>query len=183
MCPPDDPDEDRELFRAAMNRVRPLTVDRVLPRRRRPPPRPRQSELEEQRVLAGMFSDALDPAELETGEESSFHRAGLQHGVLRRLRRGHYAVEAELDLHGLTVTEARQSLARFLTDCHGHGRRCVRVIHGKGRGSPGRLPVLKLKVDHWLRQWDAVLAFCTARPVDGGTGALYVLLKRAGRGP
>lgn len=186
MCPGDDPQDetgdDEQLFRAAMRKVRPLRVDRVLPPRRRPAPRPRQTELEEQRVLRDMLSDPIDPSELETGEESHFQRAGLQQAVLRRLRRGQYAVEAELDLHGLTADQAREALAGFLLECRTRGRRCVRVIHGKGRGSPGRRPVLKLKVDHWLRQWDDVLAFCTARPVDGGSGALYVLLRRRGSG-
>jgi len=87
-------------------------------------------------------------------------------------------VEAQLDLHGLTAAQARAALATFLRDCRIHGLRCVRIIHGKGRGSHNRQPVLKGKVNHWLRQRDEVLAFCTARPVDGGGGAVYTLLKR-----
>jgi len=120
----------------------------------------------------------VDAADLETGEELLFSRTGLQNRVLRRLRRGEYAIEAELDLHGLTRLEARQALSEFLHDCRARGCRCVRIIHGKGRGSQGKRPVLKQYVDHWLRQVDAVLAYCSAIPAHGGTGAIYVLLKR-----
>jgi DNA-nicking Smr family endonuclease len=115
---------------------------------------------------------------METGEELFYCRSGLQHNVLRKLRRGHYAVEAELDLHGLRVAEARQALGTFLQNALERGIKTVRIIHGKGNGSLNKQPVLKGKVNHWLRQRAEVLAFCSARPVDGGTGAIYVLLRR-----
>ena len=105
-------------------------------------------------------------------------RGGLQQRVLRKLRRGQFAIEAELDLHGYIVPEAREALAVFLRDAQLTGKRCVRIIHGKGLGAEGRLPVLKIKVNSWLRQKDQVLAFCSTRPQDGGTGAVYVLLKK-----
>jgi DNA-nicking Smr family endonuclease len=124
-----------------------------------------------------MLSDSLDPAEVETGEELLFARPGLQHGVLRKLRRGQYSHGAELDLHGMTVVIARQALALFLSECQHDGIRNVRIIHGKGNGSLRQQPILKSKVNHWLRQRNEVLAFCSARPIDGGTGALYVLLR------
>lgn len=173
-------DEDRALFRKAVAGTRRLEkTPRIQPRKRRPPPRPLQRERDEARVLDDMFSEPVDAAVLETGEELLFSRTGLQNRVLRRLRRGEYAIEAELDLHGLTRLEARQALSEFLHDCRARGCRCVRIIHGKGRGSQGKRPVLKQYVDHWLRQVDAVLAYCSAIPAHGGTGAIYVLLKRS----
>ena len=98
--------------------------------------------------------------------------------MLRKLRRGQFQIGPALDLHGMTVATAREALTRFLHAARREGRSCVRIIHGKGNGSRHRGPVLKLKINHWLRQRDEVLAFCSARPVDGGTGAIYVLLRR-----
>lgn len=170
--------DDAEDFRKAMSGVRRLAHDRAPLQGRRPAPRPLQTEAEERQVLQDLLSDALDPADFEIGDELLFHRAGLQQPVLRKLRRGQYAVQAELDLHGFTVPAARQALAEFLALSTLNGRRCVRVIHGKGKRSPGKQPVLKVQVNHWLRQRNEVLAFCSARPVDGGTGAVYVLLRR-----
>lgn len=172
--------DDSEHFRKAMAGVRRLSHDRAAPlQARRPPPRPVQTEAEERQVLQDLLSDALDPADFEIGDELLFHRDGLQQPVLRQLRRGRYAVQGELDLHGYTVPAAREALAQFLAASTAGGRRCVRVIHGKGKRSPGKQPVLKVQVNHWLRQRAEVLAFCSARPVDGGTGAVYVLLRRA----
>jgi len=169
--------DERELFRSAVADVRPLQTDRLLPLTPPPPPHPVKRIEDEQQVLRDMFSDPEDIDFPETGEELFFTRNGLQHTVLRRLRRGQYSIGAELDLHGLTVVEARQQLSVFLHDTRRRGIRCVRIIHGKGNGSMQRRPVLKGKVNHWLQQRDEVLAFCSARPVDGGTGAIYVLLK------
>lgn len=172
------PDDEAALFRSSIGAVRRLRHDRHTSRTRPPAPVPRQRLDDERRVLEDSLSDDYDPVDLETGEELSFSRPGIQHGVLRRLRRGQLSVQAELDLHGLSVPAARESLADFLRECRRSGTRCVRIVHGKGRRSPGGQGVLKDKVNRWLRQWDAVLAFNSARPVDGGTGALYVLLKR-----
>ncbi|WJW76606.1 Smr/MutS family protein [Thiohalobacter sp. IOR34] len=168
---------DRALFRDSVGPVRPLRSDRVQHPPRRPPPQPRFRQADERAVLRDMLSDAFDAAELETGEELLFARPGLQGRLLKRLRRGQLPIDAECDLHGLTVAEARQVLAEFLLHSRLNRQCCVRIIHGKGHGSVQRIPVLKRKVDHWLRQRDEVLAFCSARPVDGGTGAVYVLLK------
>ncbi len=177
--PPSLPEDEGDgLFRAAVGPVKPLPQGRVVPVRRRPPPRPLQRLADERQVLRDLLSADYDPAELETGEELLFARPGLQHGLLRKLRRGQFAVRAELDLHGMTVPAARLALQDFLRACQARGDRCVRIVHGKGRGSPGRRPVLKIRLNTWLRQWDAVLAFCSARPVDGGSGAVYVLLRR-----
>ncbi len=170
--------EDEALFRASVEGVTPLRQDRIPHHNPPPPPRPLQREADEAQVLADMFSDSLDPADLETGEELLFARNGLQHNVLRKLRRGQFSVSAELDLHGLRVEEARQALSQFLLHCRHTHKQCVRIIHGKGNGSRRQQPVLKGKVNHWLRQREEVLAFCSARPIDGGTGAIYLLLKR-----
>jgi DNA-nicking Smr family endonuclease len=174
--------EEKALFRAAVADAVPLKQERApLTKARRPPPIPLQRQHDEARVLDDMLSDCLDPAELETGEELLFCRPGLQHNVLRKLRRGHYSVGAELDLHGMRVAEARQALTAFLQHALACDTKVVRIIHGKGNGSLNKQPVLKGKVNHWLQQRIEVLAFCSARPVDGGTGAIYVLLRRARR--
>ena len=120
----------------------------------------------------------LDARELdvESGDELDYRRDGVPLAELRRLRRGEYSVRDELDLHGMTQDEARLALGAFLAEAELQGRRCLRIIHGKGRGSGQRGPVLKSAVNRWLRRHAAVRAFCSARPNDGGTGALYVLI-------
>lgn len=170
--------EDQALFRTSVGDVTPLPQKRVAPHYSAPPPRPLHREAEQQQELRDMFSDSLDPGELETTEELLFSRSGLQHNVMRKLRRGQFRIDAELDLHGMRVEQARQALSHFLHHCRLQSRQCVRIIHGKGYGSQQQLPVLKSKVNYWLRQHSEVLAFCSARPVDGGTGAIYLLLKR-----
>ena len=172
------PADDAALFRAHVGPVRPLAQSRAEPRLRRPPPVPRQTLADERQVLVDLFSDEYHPADHETGEELCFARPGLQHKALRKLRRGQFRVSVELDLHGMTVPVARQALAEFLQQCRASNRRCVRIIHGKGNGSHNRGPVLKTMVNRWLQQRDEILAFCSAPPNDGGTGAVYVLLKR-----
>ncbi len=171
-------DDERDLFRAAVADVRPLNSDRLPVEVTPPAPVPAMRQADERQVLRDMLSDGEPDDELvETGDELLFSRPGLQHGVMRKLRRGQYSIGAELDLHGMTVAEARPRLAAFLHEMQLHHVRCVRIIHGKGHGSRQRRPVLKGKVSHWLQQRDEVLAFCSARSVDGGTGAVYVLLK------
>ncbi len=171
-------ESDRDLFRQAVADARPLVAGRVEPAPRRPAPYPRQTRRDEREVLEELVAGPDDAAELETGEELWYARPGLQHRLLRKLRRGRFATGAEIDLHGMTAAVARAELARFLAACHERDVRCARIVHGKGRGSRSGGPVLKRKVNAWLRQRRDVLAFCSARPVDGGTGALYVLLRR-----
>jgi DNA-nicking Smr family endonuclease len=178
MASQDNDNDDRKLFRKAVDGTRPLKQDRRSPHKPRRKPVPQQRLRDEREVVASLLSDDYGP-EIETGEELLFVRDGIQQGVLRKFRRGQYAIEAELDLHGRTVPEAREALAAFLRAARASGKRCVRVIHGKGLSSLGKLPVLKVKVNGWLRQRDEVLAFASARPHHGGTGAVYVLLKRA----
>jgi DNA-nicking Smr family endonuclease len=167
-----------EDFRAAVGPVKPIAARPAPPPKPRPPARAAFAREDEQRVLADSL--LLGPGELlvETGEELLFRRAHLTDALLRRLRRGEFAVEGELDLHGLTSPQSREALRTFLRDALRHRCRCVRVIHGKGLRSGPRGPVLKHAVNSWLRHYEEVLAFASARNMDGGTGAIYVLLDR-----
>jgi DNA-nicking Smr family endonuclease len=176
MAKPDE--DDIQLFRSKVGGVKPVRDDRVQPHRRKPSPRPKFRDIDEAEVLRDLLSDQFDPVDMETGEELVFVRPGLQQRTLRKLRRGYFVVDAELDLHGLTVPLARQAVAGFLHDCKRRQVQCARIIHGKGRGSRHRAPVLKHKIGGWLQQRDEVLAYCSARHCDGGTGAVYVLLRR-----
>ncbi|MEN8215774.1 MAG: Smr/MutS family protein [Pseudomonadota bacterium] len=169
---------DSALFREAMRGVKPLKSDKVPLTKPRPKAVPKQRYLDESLVREEMLSDNYDSAELETGEEMLFVRPGIQHRVLAKLRRGQFNIDAELDLHGMIVREARLKVTHFLRECQNSKVRCARIVHGKGYGSWQKLPVLKNKLNKWLRQRDEVLAFCSARSVDGGTGAVYVLIKR-----
>ena len=171
-------DKESELFRNAMNGVAPLDQDKVPPYREPRKPRAYQSERDEKEVMDSLFSFDQEDIAVQSGEALSFARPGLQHTVLKKLRNGGFAIEGELDLHGQTVAEAAESLTRFINQCCHAQKRCVRIIHGKGQGSPDKIPVLKTKVNSWLRQKDEVLAFCSALQVDGGAGAVYVLLKK-----
>lgn len=170
--------DDSKLFRNSVGTVRRVKYDRVLPDRKKPKPVPYKTLAENRQVLTEMVDGELDPAELETGDELLFKRVGIQHKVFKKLRNGNFSVEAQIDLHGMTAPMAKSALAAFLGECRNKNRKCVRVIHGKGLGSREGKPVLKNKVNHWLRQWRDVQAFCSARPIDGGTGAIYVLLSR-----
>lgn len=171
-------EEDRALFRSTVGSVNRLTHDKVLLTKNRPKAIPRQTLLDNAQVLQDMLSDHWEHSDMLTGEELWFARGGLQHKVLRQLRRGQFSVGAELDLHGMTVPEARHALAVFLGSSTRQRSRCVRIIHGKGLGSL-KEPILKPKVVGWLQQRQEVLAFCSAPPTDGGTGALYVLLRKS----
>ncbi|TPW14474.1 MAG: Smr protein/MutS2 [Halothiobacillaceae bacterium] len=170
--------EERDLFRREVGAVKPLVHSKVSLRSPPPQPLPRQRWRDEQQVIHDMMSDHLDIADVETGEELLFTREGISPLQMRKLRRGQFCITRQLDLHGLTADNARQALALFLQNCQLQQQRCVRIIHGKGHGSYHKIPILKNKVNRWLRQRDEVLAFCSALPNDGGTGALYVLLKR-----
>lgn len=174
------PDESAQaLLRAALADVTPLApANRAKLVRPRPQPIAVQRQLDDLAVLRDTLSDA--PAweqGLENGEELQFLRNGLSAQHLKKLRRGHWAVQDHLDLHGLTSPEARVLTAEFLAHCLHNGLRCVRIVHGKGLGSPNREPVLKKKVAGWLAQRDEVLAYCQAPQTDGGGGAVLVLLR------
>jgi len=143
-----------------------------------PPPLPVQSLLDAHVALAESVTGEIPwDQSMETGEEPTWLRHGMGRDVLKKLRRGHWVVQDELDLHGLNREQARQLLAEFLGRCLRRGARCVRVVHGKGLRSPNREPVLKGKVRQWLALREEVLAFCEAPATQGGSGALLVLLK------
>jgi DNA-nicking Smr family endonuclease len=168
----------QSLFARAVGPVQPLRAHgRVVHAPAAPPPLPRQRQRDEQAVLREALSDEFDASTLlQVDEHLSFRRPGIGPDVAARLRRGHWAVQGQIDLHGLRRDEAREALAAFLRDARRAGLRCVRVVHGKGLGSPGRAPVLKGKVHGWLVQKQEVLAFVQAKPLEGGAGALLVLL-------
>ncbi|HEU5294932.1 MAG TPA: Smr/MutS family protein [Burkholderiaceae bacterium] len=165
-------------FAAAVGPVRALRRhDRAPVARERPAPHPHQRELDERRAMREAVSDEVDlESLLLTDDGLSFRRPGIGPDVPARLRRGQWALQGEIDLHGLTREAARDALAAFVREAHRRGQRCVRVVHGKGHGSPGRRPVLKDKVQRWLAQRSEVIAFAQASAAQGGAGALLVLL-------
>jgi DNA-nicking Smr family endonuclease len=174
-------DDEGALFRRAVADAVPLQRDFVEAVRQRPAPRARFARRAE-RPLAESLTADRDEAESAAGERLQFQRPGIGPRTLRRLARGRYSVQRELDLHGMTVAEAEAALRRFIEDSLNAGCRCVRIVHGKGLGSGSAGPRLKPKVYSLLRRWRAVLAFTSARQVDGGSGAVYVLLADPGTG-
>lgn len=177
--PVNGPDDDEiAVFREAVSDARPIAQKRIEPHLRRPRPHANFSRQSEREVMQDAMTDPLDPFTLESGEELLYSQPGVPNSSFRRLRRGQYSIEAEIDLHGLNSREARQAVGEFLHYVRHAHMRCVRIIHGKGYGSRNAAPVIKNKLNHWLRQRDDVLAFASALPQDGGTGAVYVLLRR-----
>jgi DNA-nicking Smr family endonuclease len=173
---PEEPAADAQLFREAVRGVRPLRPGSPALPRPRPRPRARFARADREAVLRESLEGGGEDPELAGGEELVFRRPHVQVSVLRRLRRGEYRVEREIDLHGLTAADAKAVLRQFLIRALEERVRCVRIIHGKGLRSGHRGPVLKVAVSAVLRRTGAVLAYVSARPVDGGTGAVYVLL-------
>ena len=170
--------EDTALFRDAVGEVRPVQPRRVDLRRPPPGARARFRRQDDAQVLVDSLRESPHSLGIETGEELVFRRPEVSQPVFRRLRRGEFAIRGELDLHGMTNVQAREELRRFIAECVAEEIQCVRIIHGKGLRSGPRGPVLKASVNSWLRRWQDVLAFCSAPPRDGGTGAIYVLLRR-----
>ena len=170
---------EQSLFATAVGAVVPLKKSATPAlARARPPALARQRQRDEAAALAESISDAFDVESLlETDDALSFRRRGIGIDVVRKLRRGVWVLQDEIDLHGLRSDAARERVADFVRHSARAGLRCIRVVHGKGLGSPGREPVLKAKVKSWLVQRSEVLAFTHARPADGGHGALIVLLK------
>jgi len=174
--------DNPESFEDAMKGVNPLEQpNRVQHGKSKPSTRPKQSMQDDQQVLIDMLSEPDDLTSIQTGDELFFARDGLQHKVIKRLKRGELSIQAELDLHRLTKLEARTEVIAFLSYCAQNNFKQVRIVHGKGLGSKGKIPVLKTLLNHWLQQRDEILAFCSARPCDGGTGAIYVLLKNSNK--
>ncbi len=166
------------LFREAVGEVRSVNNDRVESDQRPKRPLLRHTEQDDRSVMQSLLEDLSEYDLLETGEHLSYTQPGVQRSVLKKLKSGRYSVQSEIDLHGLTVSEARQELTDFLQAAQERRHLCVRVIHGKGRKNAERAPRLKPAVNQWLQRNRQVMAFCSARMNDGGTGAVYVLLKR-----
>ena len=171
--------EHRSLFQAAVGTVKRLpahgTTNLQPPA---PPPLPMQHLLDEAAALLESVSDAVDITTLlDTDEHLSFRRPGVGPDVAQKLRKGKWSIQRQIDLHGLRSDDAREALGAFIRESHKQGIRCVRVVTGKGLGSPGKTPVLKDKVHRWLVQRSEVVAFVQAPPAQGGAGALVVLLQ------
>lgn len=172
-----DRDDDRKLFREAVGPVRPLRRDRAESGRERPAADPVQRRRDDAAVLDELTRADPEPADVEIGEEITWLRPGLQQRVLRRLRRGHYAVGDELDLHGMNTDTAGRVLREFIDEARERGLSCVKIIHGKGLRSGPDGPRLKRLAARLLIRHSHVLALSGARRNDGGTGAVYVLLR------
>lgn len=170
-------DDDRDLFRMAVGDVRRIRSKRDRSRPAPPPPKPSQRERDEARVMDDLAHGPIDFSSIETGEEISYLRDGLQKRVLTRLRRGHWRVEDEIDLHQMNLEAATASIRSFLEEADQRRMSCVRIIHGKGLRSGPEGPQLKRLTARLLSRHDRVAAFASAPPHDGGTGAVYVLLR------
>ena len=169
---------ERNLFATHVGQVKPIASQgRVHHTPQRPTPGRLQQELDDQAALLESMSDEFDVSTLlDVDDQLSFRRPGIGTDVTRKLRKGEWSLQGQLDLHGLRSDEAREAVGQFVRDAKRMGWRCVRVVHGKGLGSPGKEPVLKSKVQRWLVQKQEVIAFVQAKPSDGGAGALVVLL-------
>jgi DNA-nicking Smr family endonuclease len=169
---------ERNLFSRAVGKVAPIANQaRVWSRPHRATPRALQQDLDDEAVMQESMSDEFDITTLlDADDQLSFRRPGIGTDVTRKLRKGEWSIQGQIDLHGLRSDEARTAMGQFVRDAKRMGWRCVRVVHGKGLGSPGKEPVLKSKVQRWLVQKNEVLAFVQAKPSDGGGGALLVLL-------
>jgi DNA-nicking Smr family endonuclease len=170
---------DKDLFVRAAGVVKPLQQEeRALLKKEQAPILVMQQDLDEQAVLREAISDEFDVSTLlDVDDHMSFRRPGIGTDVTKKLRQGQWSIQRQIDLHGLRRDEAREALSAFIREAFRHGIRCVRVVHGKGLGSPGKAPILKSRVHSWLVQKNEVLAFVQAKPADGGAGALVVLLK------
>ncbi len=175
--------EDVDAFLAAVDGATPLRkADRVNFEGPKPSPRPRQRELDEAAVIAELLHAPLAIDDwLDLGGADSFLRSGLSRMVLRDLRRGRWSIQDHIDLHGMNRHQAHEQVTLFITGSLAAGRRCLRIVHGRGNGSPGREGILRQLVKVWLGRCKDVLAFCHAPPCDGGDGALWVLLKSGGK--
>lgn len=159
--------------------VKPLKQDKITPYRKALDPTPRQRQLDEQRVIEELLEESDESASYESGDELKFLRSGFSPRLLKKLRRGDYAIQDELDLHGLTSTEAKPETHGFINACARDNVRAVRIVHGKGRNSAGRKPVLKNMLVGWLSKNQHVIAVVSTPANDGGTGAVYVLINKS----
>ncbi|THB73566.1 MAG: DNA mismatch repair protein MutS [Gammaproteobacteria bacterium] len=171
---------DFDLFQQEMSGIKKIDSNNVKESAKpKPKPIPRSQIQDDRDVISQLDSDPFSHEYIETGDEIFFFRPGLQQKVIRKLKRGQFAIERELDLHGMTAEQAKNAINSFFHDCNLNSDRCVLVIHGKGYRTEEREPVLKSMLNGWLRHRSDVLGFCSARIEDGGTGAIYVLLRNA----
>ena len=172
-------EREANLFRLTIGDIAPVDhKDRVVLEQPKPMPLPIKRWEDDQDVLIASMSDEMDVERLlDTDDQLSFKRNGIGPETIKKLRKGHWVIQEQLDLHGYRVDEAREAVAEFIRDCVRHDIRCIRIVHGKGLGSAGRESVLRDKVRRWLVQKEEVLAFCQATPKEGGAGAVLVLLK------
>jgi DNA-nicking Smr family endonuclease len=178
MSEDDDASDDARLFRDAIGHVRLLKpADIAAPSHARPAPEPTQFLLDEAKVRGELLTHVIDPAQIEAGDEITYLKPGQQSRLLTRLRRGQFSVRAEIDLHEMTSAVAREAIREFLDDCRHNDLLCVRIVHGKGLRSAGREPVLKRRIRKLLARRQEVLAFVEPRAVQGGGGAVVVLLE------
>ena len=169
---------DQDIFREAMSEVRPLAHDKAYHEVKKSEFKPAKHNDTEEFFVHDPLSDELEIEDVDAAEILSFCCTGIQNSVFRRLRSGSYRISDELDLHGLTIKQAKKLLLYYLQEAVQFEGCCVRIIHGKGHRSGNNKPVLKIHVNHWLSEHERVLAFHSTKPKDGGTGAVYVLLKR-----
>ena len=174
-------EDDIELFRRSVGPVRKLSHDKASHAHTKRSPRPKHRQQGEIAPQTDTFSDHFDAGEVSSDETLFFARPGIQQRKLQLLRRGQLSIGAELDLHGMTAAIARHELVHFISACRGQHIRCARVIHGKGYRSEGQAPILKNRINSWLRQHHDVLAFSSTPQKDGGSGAVYVLLRSASK--
>ncbi len=175
-----DPKEadDLALFRQSVADARPLKQKNIVHHHTTPSTTPKPRRQSEASPADTRLSDEYQVEAVEAKDALHFSRTGVQHSVIKKLRQGQFTTHAELDLHGMIVTEAREALLQFIDNCRERHLRYARIVHGKGYGAASQQPILKNRLNSWLRQIDTVLAFCSAQPKDGGTGAVYILLKR-----
>lgn len=159
--------------------VKPLIQDRIAPYRKPIDPIPRQRLLDDQRVMEELLAESDETASYESGDELKFLRSGYSTRLLKKLRRGDYAIQDELDLHGLNSGEAKIETHGFINECARDNVRAVRIVHGKGRNSAGRTPVIKRMLLGWLAKNQHVIGVVSTPANDGGTGAVYVLLGKS----
>lgn len=171
-------EDDKALFRDAIGDVKSVVNDKAPDTSTKPTARVTSTRHDDRSVMEALLSDLSENDLLETGEHLSYTAPGVQRAVLRKLKSGKYAIQAELDLHGLTLAMAKSELSAFLVESQHRRLLCVRIIHGKGRKTAEKSPRMKPAVNQWLQGNKKILAFCSARTNDGGTGAVYALLRR-----
>ncbi len=170
-------DNDKQVFHDAMHGITPLKRSNKISRPRPSGKLPKPIQVNDEEAELTRL-DVATPEIVNAEDSLSFARIGIQHKVLKRLKQGKVSIQAELDLHGMTSLEAESALQQFLQYCLEHNYRIVRIIHGKGYGAKSATPKLKNKVNLWLQELACVLAFCSAPRHDGGTGSVYVILKK-----